>query len=189
MSRASFGPDYQDNLFAALFNLHKVTRHVLTPHGCDLHCARRGFPGLEQSRLPSHRRARGRRRQPARDRHRRLVQALLPNLATLEAGHARRPSTASAAQGAAKFADPRGLAIDWARSSPEDVAKLLADERPAVRREPCTSWPGAAPPRFPRSSSRAKINVVFGSHTRRVDARAHRHSRGPGCHPQGTRRP
>src|SRR5207245_1449448 len=28
-----FGPEYQDNLFAALFNMHKVTRHVLEPHG------------------------------------------------------------------------------------------------------------------------------------------------------------
>ena len=29
----AFGPDYKDNLFAALFNLHKVTRHVLIPTG------------------------------------------------------------------------------------------------------------------------------------------------------------
>src|SRR6266516_2626652 len=28
-----FGADYQDNLFASLFNLHKVTRHVLVPDG------------------------------------------------------------------------------------------------------------------------------------------------------------
>src|SRR5690606_22557314 len=29
----SFGRDYRDNLFAALFNLHKVTRHILNPAG------------------------------------------------------------------------------------------------------------------------------------------------------------
>ncbi|HEY1377003.1 MAG TPA: PVC-type heme-binding CxxCH protein [Gemmataceae bacterium] len=29
----AFGPEYKDNLFAALFNLHKVTRHVLVPTG------------------------------------------------------------------------------------------------------------------------------------------------------------
>jgi putative heme-binding domain-containing protein len=29
----SFGPEYKDNLFCALFNLHKVTRHVLIPTG------------------------------------------------------------------------------------------------------------------------------------------------------------
>jgi glucose/arabinose dehydrogenase len=28
-----FGADYQDNLFACLFNLRKVTRHQLTPDG------------------------------------------------------------------------------------------------------------------------------------------------------------
>ena len=27
----AFGAEYRDNLFAALFNLHKVTRHVLKP--------------------------------------------------------------------------------------------------------------------------------------------------------------
>jgi len=30
---ASFGPEYQDNIFACLFNMHKVTRHVLEPIG------------------------------------------------------------------------------------------------------------------------------------------------------------
>jgi putative membrane-bound dehydrogenase-like protein len=29
----SFGPDYRDNVFCACFNLHKVTRHVLKPSG------------------------------------------------------------------------------------------------------------------------------------------------------------
>ena len=29
----AFGKDYQDNLFACYFNLHKVSRHVLAPHG------------------------------------------------------------------------------------------------------------------------------------------------------------
>src|SRR5205823_8008134 len=29
----TFGPEYKDNIFAALFNLHKVTRHVLIPDG------------------------------------------------------------------------------------------------------------------------------------------------------------
>ncbi len=28
-----FGPEYQDNLFACLFNMHKITRHVLIPDG------------------------------------------------------------------------------------------------------------------------------------------------------------
>src|SRR4029077_8077996 len=34
---AVFGPEYRDNLFAALFNMHKVTRHVLAPDGATFH--------------------------------------------------------------------------------------------------------------------------------------------------------
>src|SRR5581483_9433149 len=30
---AAFGPAYQDNLFACQFNMHKISRHVLTPKG------------------------------------------------------------------------------------------------------------------------------------------------------------
>jgi putative membrane-bound dehydrogenase-like protein len=29
----AFGREYQDNLFVACFNMHKITRHVLQPHG------------------------------------------------------------------------------------------------------------------------------------------------------------
>ena len=29
----AFGAEYRDNLFACYFNLHKVSRHVLTPRG------------------------------------------------------------------------------------------------------------------------------------------------------------
>ena len=56
-------------------------RSDLHDHGCRL-------PRLRQPRLPPDRRDRGRRRQPARGRHRRLVQALLPDLADPEGGRA-----------------------------------------------------------------------------------------------------
>ena len=56
----------------------------------DVHEPRFRFPRVGQPRLPSDRRARGRRRQPARDRHRRLVQALLSDVAARQAGRARR---------------------------------------------------------------------------------------------------
>ena len=29
----SFGDDYHDNLFAAQFNMHKVSRHAMSPQG------------------------------------------------------------------------------------------------------------------------------------------------------------
>ena len=48
------------------------------------------FVVSDRPRLSSHRRARGCRRQPARGRHRRLVQALLPDVAARQARRARR---------------------------------------------------------------------------------------------------
>ena len=88
--RRAFGDGFRDNFFAAMFNLRKVTRHVLEPSGATFTRPRFRFPRLGRSRLPSDRRDRRRRRQPARDRHRRLVQALLPDLAARQAGRARR---------------------------------------------------------------------------------------------------
>ena len=84
----AFGKEYTDNLFACQFNLHKVSRHVLTPSGATFTTEDSDFLVSRQPRLPPDRRDRGRRRQPARDRHRRLVQALLPDLAAREAGRA-----------------------------------------------------------------------------------------------------
>ena len=42
-----FGDEYRDNLFAALFNLHKVTRHVLDAERRDVHEPRRRFPRVD----------------------------------------------------------------------------------------------------------------------------------------------
>ena len=81
MNRRVFGDDYQDNLFACLFNMHKVTRHVLMPDGATFKTRDEDFLVSDNRRFSSDRRDRRRRRQPARDRHRRLVQALLPDLA------------------------------------------------------------------------------------------------------------
>src|SRR5262249_29760895 len=38
-----FGTEYKDNLFAALFNLHKVTRHILEPSGATFKCRDEDF--------------------------------------------------------------------------------------------------------------------------------------------------
>jgi hypothetical protein len=40
---AGFGPEYRDNLFACYFNLHKVSRHVLTPSGATFATADEDF--------------------------------------------------------------------------------------------------------------------------------------------------
>ena len=80
-----FGAEYRDNFFAAMFNLRKVTRHVLEPSGATFRTRRYRFSRLGQPRLSSHRRHRGCRRQSARRRHGSLVQALLPDVAACQA--------------------------------------------------------------------------------------------------------
>ncbi len=39
----AFGPEYKNNLFAALFNLQRVTRHVLEPDGATFKCRNEDF--------------------------------------------------------------------------------------------------------------------------------------------------
>ena len=43
-SGRAFGPEYRDNLFAALFNMQKVTRHVLEPEGATFKTRDIGHP-------------------------------------------------------------------------------------------------------------------------------------------------
>ncbi len=48
----AFGAEYQDNLFACLFNMHKITRHVLTPEGASFQSRDEDF--LVSSNLDFH---------------------------------------------------------------------------------------------------------------------------------------
>src|SRR5439155_4503170 len=47
-----FGPEYQDNLFCCQFNMHKVSRHVLTPDGATFKSRDEDF--LASSNLDFH---------------------------------------------------------------------------------------------------------------------------------------
>ena len=84
-----FGKEYANNLFCCQFNMRKVSRHVLVPKGSTYDDEGLGLRRLGQPRLPPDRRDRGRRRLAAHRRYRRLVQALLPDVATGEAGRDR----------------------------------------------------------------------------------------------------
>ena len=98
-----------DNLFAASSTCGRSPGTCLTPSGATFATARpTTFVVIRQHRLPPDRRDRGRRRQPAGRRHRRLVQALLPDFAarasptcsgrsTACGGRMRRRSTTRAA--------------------------------------------------------------------------------------------
>ena len=90
LPRGALGDDSRGNLFSALFNMHKIMRHKLERDRRHLRLPQRGFPGLERHRLSSDRRSRRRRRQPAGDRHRRLVPHRLPDVANRQARGAGR---------------------------------------------------------------------------------------------------
>ncbi|MBI1900893.1 MAG: HEAT repeat domain-containing protein [Planctomycetia bacterium] len=128
-----FGEEYQGNLFACLFNMHKLTRHVLTPSGATFTSKDEDF--LVSSSFDFH---------PTD-----VIEDADGSLLVCDTGgwyklccptsQLVKPDVLGAIyrirrQGAAKVIDPRGkkLAIDklWIA----DLVVLLDDPRPAVRR-------------------------------------------------------
>jgi putative membrane-bound dehydrogenase-like protein len=128
-----FGKEYQDNLFACLFNMHKVTRHVLVPDGATFKTIDSDF--LVSDNLDFH---------PTD-----VKEDADGSLLVLDTGgwyklccptsQLHKPDVLGAIYrvrktGAPKINDPRGHKIDWTKAEPEELAKLLDDERPAARR-------------------------------------------------------
>jgi putative membrane-bound dehydrogenase-like protein len=127
-----FGKEYQNNIFAALFNLHKVTRHVLEPTGATFTTRDSDF--LVSSNPDFH---------PTD-----VLEDADGSLIVIDTGawyklccptsQLAKPDILGAIyrvrrKGAPKVDDPRGLKIEWAASKPEALAALLVDSRPAVR--------------------------------------------------------
>jgi putative membrane-bound dehydrogenase-like protein len=127
-----FGPEYQDNLFACLFNMHKVTRHVLTPEGASFKSRDEDF--LVSNNLDFH----------PTDVHEDADGSLL----VIDTGgwyklccptsQLHKPDILGAVyrikrRGAAKIDDPRGRKLAWSKMSPAELANLLDDARPGVR--------------------------------------------------------
>jgi putative membrane-bound dehydrogenase-like protein len=132
---AVFGKEYQDNLFACLFNMHKVTRHVLTPDGATFKTTDSDF--LVSDNFDFH---------PTD-----VKEDADGSLLVIDTGgwyklccptsQLHKPDVLGAIYrirktGAAKIDDPRGRKIDWAKAKakPEELAWWLDNERPAVRR-------------------------------------------------------
>jgi putative heme-binding domain-containing protein len=128
-----FGPEYQDNLFACLFNLHKVTRHVLEPDGATFRTRDEDF--LVSDNVDFH---------PTD-----VLEDADGSLLVLDTGgwyklccptsQLHKPDVLGAIYrvrraGAPRPADPRGLKLAWAKLSAGELAGLLNDARPAVRR-------------------------------------------------------
>ena len=106
-----------------------------TPSGATFTSQGHRLRHVEQSRLPSDRRARGCRRQPARDRHGRLVQAVLPDVTAGQAGRARRHLSHQPPRRRRAAAIPRGRTLDWPTMTAVRLAQLLGDRaagRPAA---------------------------------------------------------
>jgi putative membrane-bound dehydrogenase-like protein len=129
----AFGKGYKDNLFAALFNMRKVTRHVLVPDGAT-------FRTKDEDFLVS----------DNRDFHPTdVVEDADGSLLVIDTGGWYKlccPTSQLAKSDvlgaiyrvrrtdAVRIADPRGLRIDWPEATAKGLAKLLGDSRPAVRK-------------------------------------------------------
>jgi putative membrane-bound dehydrogenase-like protein len=130
-SRA-FGPEYRDSFFAALFNLHKVSRFVLEPHGST-------FKTSDVDFLVS----------SSRDFHPTdVIEDADGSLLVIDTGpwyklccptsQLAKPEVHGAIyrvrrSNAPKQDDTRGLKLGWDSMTAVDLAKLLDDGRPAVQ--------------------------------------------------------
>jgi putative membrane-bound dehydrogenase-like protein len=129
----AFGPAYQDNLFAVQFNMHKVSRHVLVPDGSTYRCSDEDFLVSDN-----------------RDFHPTdVIEDADGSLLVVDTGgwyklccptsQLVKPDLLGAIYrvrrtDAPRVADPRGRKIAWAKLTVRELAGLLGDARPAVRR-------------------------------------------------------
>lgn len=127
-----FGDDYRDNFFACLFNLHKVTRHALSPAGSTFISQDSDF--LVSSDPDFH---------PTD-----VLEDADGSLVVIDTGawyklccptsQLAKPDVLGAIyrirrKNGPHVEDPRGLKLDWVGLKAADLAKLLDDPRPAVR--------------------------------------------------------
>jgi putative membrane-bound dehydrogenase-like protein len=127
----AFGKEYRDSLFAALFNLHKVTRHVLERSGASYKTVDSDF--LVSDNTDFH---------PTD-----VIEDADGSLLVIDTGgwyklccptsQLWKPDVLGAIYrvrrtGAPKLDDPRGAKIDWEKVSPAALATLLGDDRPVV---------------------------------------------------------
>jgi putative membrane-bound dehydrogenase-like protein len=130
----AIGPEFQDNLFACLFNVHKVTRHVLIPDGATFKTQDSDF--LVSNNLDFH---------PTD-----VLEDADGSLLVVDTGgwyklccptsQLQKPDVLGAIyrirrKGMPKIADdPRGLRIDWAKMPTRHLYFLLAPTAPVLRR-------------------------------------------------------
>jgi putative membrane-bound dehydrogenase-like protein len=127
-----FGREFQDNLFTCCFNMRKLTRTALTPHGATFAAATSDF--LVSNSLDFH---------PTD-----VIEDADGSLIVINTGgwyklccptsQLWKPDILGAIyrvrrKGAARLDDPRGLKIAWGKITGKPLTDLLSDRRPAVR--------------------------------------------------------
>ncbi|MCO8123106.1 HEAT repeat domain-containing protein [Stieleria sp. TO1_6] len=128
-----FGSDYRNNLFACLFNMRKVTRHVLQPNDATFNSSMEDF--VVSNHLDFH---------PTD-----VIEDADGSLIVIDTGgwyklccptsQLEKPDILGAIYRVRRddvqhAADPRGLKLNWSDLSALDLAALLDDARPAVQR-------------------------------------------------------
>lgn len=130
-SSGVFGDSYRGNLFVCLFNLHKVTRHVLEPVGSSFTTRDTDFLVSDNSDFhPTD-----------------VLEDADGSLIVIDTGawyklccpssQLSKPDVLGAIyrirrKGAAGPRDPRGLKLNWAAMRPDELVELLDDDRHAV---------------------------------------------------------
>src|SRR6185295_5580218 len=126
-----FGDEYRDNFFAALFNLQKVTRHVLEPSGAT-------FTSRDSDFVVSN----------SRDFHPTdVIEDADGSLLVLDTGawyklccptsQLAKPDVLGAIYrirriGAPRIPDPWGKKIAWASTKPAELIELLSSQKPVM---------------------------------------------------------
>jgi putative membrane-bound dehydrogenase-like protein len=128
-----FGKEYQDTFFVAQFNMHKVSRHILTPEGSTFACKDEDF--LVSDNLDFH---------PTG-----VLEDADGSLLVLDTGgwyklccpssQLHKPDVLGAIyrirkHGVRQVDDPRGLKLQWEKLSAAELTHLLDVSRPAVRK-------------------------------------------------------
>lgn len=169
------GKDYRNNVLACLFNMHKVTRHVLIPKGASFETRDEDF--LVSDNLDFH---------PTE-----VIEDADGSILVIDTGgwyklccptsQLHKPDILGAVYrirrtGSHRIAHPRGQLSDWAEPSNEELVERLSDERPAVVRQALQSLAEQGEKTVPllshvlqsSSSSEQRLNAVWA--LTRIDA-------------------
>jgi putative membrane-bound dehydrogenase-like protein len=164
----AFGDDFRGSLLTCQFNLHKVSRHKLLPEGSSYRTEESDFLSSESTDFhPTD-----------------VLEDADGSVLVCDTGgwyklccptsQFHKPNVLGGIYrirrtGAAPIDDPRGAAIAWDRASVQELANLLGDGRPAVRRRAIESLAGRGKDSIPalaeiftqESSEQKKLDAVW----------------------------